>query len=197
MLQTPEYTGECLSCSSNNSMLGMNHSHFSKTILPWSVRKNWHASKKEGWRTYLSNLSIWKWPEEGNFFLCTYFMFVCCCTCCVCLYLYEEGGDGYTGGLWPKMVSIVYCDPLLTMTSFAKKHYVGSLTLWLIVDTLLISKLFTSFRLYIWYLGKFVNTTHFSAFPQMTSFLKESVANTETNGKRESPHIVIMLIFNC
>ena len=59
-----------------------------------------HQRRKVG-GTYLSNLSIWKWPEEGNFFLCTYFMFVCCCTCCVCLYLYEEGGDGEYSVLWP------------------------------------------------------------------------------------------------
>ena len=48
------------------------------------------------------------------------------------------------------------------MTSFAEKHCRSSLTLLLIVDTLLISKLFTlfvpictQFRLYIYYLGEF------------------------------------------
>ena len=33
-----------------------------------------------------------------------YLVFVCWRICCVCLYLYEEGKDGYTEGLEPKMV---------------------------------------------------------------------------------------------
>ena len=38
--------------------------------------------------------------------------------------------------------------------------------------------------------------TYFSAFPRMTSFLKVSIKNTETNAIRESPWTVIALIFN-
>ena len=56
----------------------------------------------------------------------------------------------------------------LIMTSFMEKHCGSSLSSWLTVDTLLISKLFTpfvpicsQFRLYICYLGEFVkNKTH-------------------------------------
>ena len=39
--------------------------------------------------TDLSELAIGKCPEEGNFFVCAYFMFVRWCICCVCLYLYK------------------------------------------------------------------------------------------------------------
>ena len=70
------------------------------------------------------------------------------------------------------------------MRSFAEKHCGSSLSSWLIVDTLLISKLFTpfvpvcsQFRLYICYLGEFVkNKTHrFQCFSTMTSLLKGSI----------------------
>ena len=64
------------------------------------------------------------------------------------------------------------------MTSFVEKHCGSSLTSWLIVDTLLISKLFTpfvpihsQFRLYTCHLGEF---TDFSAFFRMMSLLKGS-----------------------
>ena len=60
-----------------------------------------------------------------------------------------------------------FIDPLIMM-SFTEKHCGSSLSSWLIVDTLLISKLFTpfvpicsQFRLYICYLGELVkNKTH-------------------------------------
>ena len=108
--------------TNKNPMPGINHSHFSKTILPWSVRQNWHASKKKGCpdeftdiivilrcldlthsggktkielnrkryhyfgvkyivfksvlQSDLSDLAIWKCREEGNFFVCAYFVFL-------------------------------------------------------------------------------------------------------------------------
>ena len=73
------------------------------------------------------------------------------------------------------------------MASLAEKHCGSSLSSCLIVDTLLISKLFTpfvpirsQFSLYICYLGEFVKnktqlTDFISAFPRMTSLLKGSV----------------------
>ena len=96
---------------------------------------------------------------------------------------------GTQGDYYPKW-RIVH--RFLAMTSFAEKHCGSCLTLLLIVDTLLISKLLTSFllifsgfRLYICYLGEFVkNKTR--RFPRMTPSLKESIRNTETNAIKES-----------
>ena len=72
-----------------------------------------------------------------------------------------------------KLIYLCFLHTLLTMTSLAEKRRGSSLSSSLIVDTLLISKLFTplvpiysQFRLYNCYLGKFVEneTQRFQCF---------------------------------
>ena len=90
------------------------------------------------------------------------------------------------------------------MTSFAEKYCGSCLTLWLIVDTLLISRLFASFvrifsqfLLYICYLGEFVWTkTHiFQCFSAYDVTIERVYKKYRDQWKMESPKTVIVLIF--
>ena len=51
----------------------------------------------------------WLFESDLNRIISSYMLILCLFVgafFCVCLYLYEKVGDGYTGGLEPKMVCI-------------------------------------------------------------------------------------------
>ena len=109
---------------------------------------------------------------------------------------------GTQGDYYPKW-RIVH--RFLAMTSFAEKHCGSCLTLLLIVDTLLISKLLTSFlpifsgfRLYICYLGEFVKnkTRRFQCFSANDAIIERVYKKYRDQCNKRIPNTVIVLIFD-